>query len=113
MDLQEEQFRTEVIIHTKLDITYLCIVYRKEAGARSGLPAVGVKLNTLVQRLQTAYQLTTGGKFQEAAEKFQDILLHVTLLVVDSKQDISEVRICRDLPFMESILFILDSSISL
>ena len=40
---------------------------------------------------QTAYQLTTGGKFQEAAERFQDILLHVTLLVVDTKQDISEV----------------------
>ncbi|XP_028409104.1 coatomer subunit alpha-like [Dendronephthya gigantea] len=72
----------------------------KEAGGRAGLPAVGVKLNTLVQRLQTAYQLTTGGKFQEAAEKFQDILLHVTLLVVDSKQDISEAQqllgICRE-----------------
>ena len=66
---------------------------RKDAGGRGGLPAVGVKLNTLVQRLQTAYQLTTGGKFQEAAEKFQDILLHVTLLVVDSKQDISEVTV--------------------
>ena len=64
---------------------------RKEAGARNGLPAVGVKLSTLVQRLQTAYQLTTGGKFQEAAEKFHEILLHVTLLVVDSKQEISEV----------------------
>ena len=84
---------------------YVCNVYRKDAGARNGLPAVGVKLNILVQRLQTAYQLTTGGKFQEAAVKFQDILLQVTLLVVDSKQDISEVRICRHLPFMKLSLY--------
>jgi coatomer subunit alpha len=64
---------------------------RKEAGAKAGLPAVGLKLNDLVQRLQIAYQLTTQGKFQEAVEKFRVILLSVPLLVVDNKQEISEV----------------------
>ena len=44
-------------------------LHRKEAGSRAGSNSVSVKLNTVVQRLQTTYQLTTGGKFQEAAEK--------------------------------------------
>ena len=73
---------------------------RKEAGARGGVPAVGLKLNTLVQRLQTAYQLTTQGKFQEAAERFRAILLSVPLLVVDNKQEVAEaqqlIEICRE-----------------
>ena len=30
---------------------YFCL-YRREAGAKGGLPAVGMKLNMLVQRLQ-------------------------------------------------------------
>jgi len=64
---------------------------RKEAGAKGGIPAVGLKLNDLVQRLQVAYQLTTQGKFQEAVERFRSILLGVPLLVVDNKQDITEV----------------------
>jgi len=71
---------------------------RKEAGAKGGVPAVGLKLNDLVQRLQVAYQLTTQGKFQEAVDRFRSILLGVPLLVVDSKQDITEVsellRVC-------------------
>lgn len=66
-------------------------VDRKEAGARAGLPAVGLKLTDLVQRLQAAYQLTTGGKFADAVEKFRTILLAVPLLVVDTKQEIAEV----------------------
>ncbi|EDO39748.1 predicted protein [Nematostella vectensis] len=72
----------------------------KEAGARNGLPAVGLKLATLVQRLQTAYQLTTGGKFQEAIVRLQQILLSVPLIVVDTKQEVSEAQqligICRE-----------------
>ena len=63
----------------------------KEAGARGGVPAVGLKLSALVSRLQTAYQLTTQGKFAESAERFRTILLSVPLLVVDNKQEISEV----------------------
>jgi len=65
---------------------------RKEAGAKGGVPAVGLKLSDLVQRLQVAYQLTTQGKFQEAVDRFRSILLGVPLLVVDNKQDITEVN---------------------
>ncbi|XP_067685540.1 coatomer subunit alpha-like [Haliotis asinina] len=72
----------------------------KEAGARNGVPAVGLKLNMLVQQLQTAYQLTTTGKFADACEKFRSILLSVPLLVVDNKQEIAEaqqlIEICRE-----------------
>lgn len=72
----------------------------RDAGAKGGLPAVGMKLNMLVQRLQAAYQFTTGGKFQEAIYKLHAILLSITLLVVDSKQEISEANqllgICRE-----------------
>jgi len=67
-------------------------VCRKEAGAKGGVPAVGMKLSDLIQRLQVAYQLTTQGKFQEAVDRFRSILLNVPLLVVDSKQDITEVN---------------------
>lgn len=49
---------------------------------------------------KSAYQLTTGGKFQEAVQKLHSILLSVTLLVVDSKQEVSEAQqllgICRE-----------------
>ncbi|ESN99870.1 hypothetical protein HELRODRAFT_101473 [Helobdella robusta] len=72
----------------------------KEAGAKAGVPAVGLKLNDLVQRLQSAYQLTTQGKFADAIDKFRSILLSIPLLVVDKKQDISEAQqmleICRE-----------------
>ena len=65
--------------------------FRREAGARGGVPMVGLKLSDLVQRLQVAYQLTTQGKFADAIEKFRTILLSVPLLVVDNKQEIAEV----------------------
>lgn len=64
---------------------------RKDAGGRGGVPAVGLKLNNLVQQLQVAYNLTTAGKFAEAVDKFRSILLSVPLLVVDTKQEIAEV----------------------
>ena len=69
------------------------LVFRKEAGARGGVPAVGVKLNDLVQRLQTAYQMTTQGKFAEGIDRFRSILLTVPLLVVENKQEIAEVSL--------------------
>lgn len=63
-------------------------------------PAVGLKLEELVARLQIAYRLTTNGKFQEAVEKFRSILLSVPLLVVESRQDILEsqqlIEICKE-----------------
>ncbi|KAJ7307546.1 hypothetical protein JRQ81_009571 [Phrynocephalus forsythii] len=62
----------------------------KEAGLKNAVPAVGLKLNDLIQRLQVCYQLTTAGKFEEAVEKFRAILLSVPLLVVDNKQEIAE-----------------------
>ena len=72
----------------------------KDATLKSGLPAVGLHLAELVQRLQVCYQLTTGGKFVEAIEKLQAILLSVPLLVVDTRQDIAEaqqlIEICRE-----------------
>lgn len=49
---------------------------------------------------QVCYQLTTGGKFTEAIEKFQNLLLSITLLVVDNKQEVMEaqqlLRICSE-----------------
>uniref|UniRef100_A0A8C8AXL6 Coatomer subunit alpha n=1 Tax=Otus sunia TaxID=257818 RepID=A0A8C8AXL6_9STRI len=72
----------------------------KEAGLKNALPAIGLKLNDLIQRLQLCYQLTTAGKFEEAVEKFRSILLSVPLLVVDNKQEITEaqqlIAICRE-----------------
>ncbi len=83
-------------------VTMSCVyvMCRKEAGAKGGLPAVGLKLADVVQCLQAAYQLTTSGKFQEAVEKFRSILLCAPLLVVDNTQEIAEakqlVEICRE-----------------
>jgi len=72
----------------------------KEAGARGGQPAVGLRLNSLVQRLQAGYQCTTSGKFPEAVEKFRSTLLSIPLLVVENKQEIAEanqlIEICRE-----------------
>lgn len=72
----------------------------KDVVAKNALPAVGLHLSDLVQRLQVCYQLTTGGKFAEAVEKLQAILMSVPLLVVDTRQDIAEaqqlIQICRE-----------------
>ncbi|XP_034935334.1 coatomer subunit alpha-like [Chelonus insularis] len=72
----------------------------KTATLKTGLPAVGLHLTELVQRLQVCYQLTTGGKFMEAIEKLQAILLSVPLLIVDTRQDIAGaqqlIQICRE-----------------
>lgn len=73
-------------------VFFLLFSFRKDAGLKNGVPAVGLKLNDLIQRLQLCYQLTTVGKFEEAVEKFRSILLSVPLLVVDNKQEIAEVR---------------------
>lgn len=72
----------------------------KDTNPKSSLPAIGLHLTDLVQRLQVCYHLTTGGKFPEAIEKLQAILLSVPLLVVDTRQDIIEaqelIQICRE-----------------
>ena len=69
----------------------------KDAGPKQGLPAVGMKLNDLVLRLQSCYQLTTSGKFVDAVEKFRSILLSIPLLVVDTKQDETEAVQLREI----------------
>jgi len=90
------------------------------SGPNGRAPAVGLKLSDLVQRLQVAensltgckilfkvtsfvkgcYQLTTGGKFAEAVDKFRATLLSIPLLVVESRQEIAEVQqllqICKE-----------------
>lgn len=72
----------------------------KDAGIKGGKPAIGMKLADLVQRLQVCYQLTTGGKFSEAIEKFHTLVLSISLLVVETRQEITEAQqllhICRE-----------------
>lgn len=72
----------------------------REAGAKGGHPALWIKLNDLVNKLQICYQLTTNGKFPEAVEKFRQLMLSVLFLVVDTKRDIVEaqqlLQICRE-----------------
>jgi len=69
----------------------------KDAGPKQGLPSVGLRLNDLVQRLQSGYQLTTSGKFTDAVDKFRSIVLNIPLLVVDSKQDETEAIQLREI----------------
>merc|ERR1711874_649299 len=64
----------------------------KDANPKNGLPAVGLKLNDLVSRLQSAYQLTTSGKFGDSIEKFRSILLSIPLLAVETKQEEMEAQ---------------------
>jgi len=72
----------------------------KEANPKNTAPCKYQKLTDLVQMLQAGYQLTTQGKFGEAAEKFHNILLSVPLLIVDSKEEMNEAQqlmgICRE-----------------
>lgn len=72
----------------------------KETNAKKANPTMGVKLNDLVQRLQVCYQLTTGGKFTEAIQKLQSILMSIPLLIVENRQEIAEAQqllsICRE-----------------
>ena len=69
----------------------------KDGNPKNGLPAIGLKLNDLVSRLQSAYQLTTSGKFGEATEKFRSILLAIPLLAVDTKQEEIEAQQLREI----------------
>ena len=68
----------------------------RDAKPTTGLPQVGLKLADLIQRLQSCYQLTTGGKFVESSEKFRSILLSIPLLVVEAKQDETEAVQLRE-----------------
>ncbi|EDW31170.1 GL20730 [Drosophila persimilis] len=71
-----------------------------ETNAKLQRPAMGIKLNDLVSRLQAGYQMTTSGKFTEAIEKFHSILISIPLLVVETKLDTAEaqqlLKICSE-----------------
>merc|ERR1739838_752324 len=72
----------------------------REAGAKGGLPKIGLTIAALAAQVQEAYRLTTRGNFQEAIQKFRELLLSVPLLVVDTKAEINEAQqmigICRE-----------------
>ncbi|XP_069697001.1 coatomer subunit alpha-like isoform X2 [Periplaneta americana] len=72
----------------------------KYAGPRGGKPAISLKLSDLVQRLQVCYQLTTAGKFSEAIEKLHALVISIPLLVLKTRQEITEAQqlliICRE-----------------
>lgn len=64
------------------------------------LPVLAITLQYCMDKLREASQLTTGAKFAEAVEVFQSVLLSVTMLALDTRQEISEaqnlVRICKE-----------------
>jgi len=72
----------------------------RTAQPKEQLPALGLKLNNLLDRLKEASQLTTAAKFSEAMEKFRGILLAVPMLCVDTKQEITEaqnlLKVCKE-----------------
>lgn len=78
-------------------LNYFPLSNWRDARPGNAVPAVGLKLNDLIQRLQACYQLTTGGKFTEAVDKFRSILLSVPLLVVESKQEEAEATQLREI----------------
>ncbi|XP_045595486.1 coatomer subunit alpha isoform X1 [Procambarus clarkii] len=72
----------------------------RTAQTKDQLPALGLKLSSLMDKLKEASQLTTAAKFSEAVEKFKAILLAVPLIIVDTKQEVSEaqnlLRVCKE-----------------
>jgi len=71
-----------------------------ETGPKGGLPILIQTLQQLIERLKLAYSATTGGKFPEAEAQFLSILHSILLLVVNERQEISEVKeligVCRE-----------------
>ena len=64
------------------------------------LPAVPLRLEHLIARLQTAYQLTTKAKFADAVDRFRSIMLAVPLLLVENNTEEAEakslINICKE-----------------
>lgn len=78
-----------------------------------GLPAIGMRLDALAESLQSGYQLTTKGKFSEALQRLQEILMNVPLLVLESKAALTEAQQVRGGVFLfSSVLpsFLMSSS---
>jgi coatomer protein complex subunit alpha (xenin) len=60
----------------------------------SKTPCCCMKLSDLISRLQSAYQLTTSGKFTEAVSNFLSILLSIPLLEVEDQKTQQLLTIC-------------------
>jgi len=64
------------------------------------MPRLCTTLPALIERLKVAYQLVTGGKFQEALDAFGVIVCACTLTVVENRQQVGELKellgICRE-----------------
>ena len=69
----------------------------RDATPKTSLPAIGLKLADLVTRLQSAYQLTTSGKFGEATDRFRSILLSIPLLAVETKAEEQEAAQLKEI----------------
>ncbi|PSN43415.1 Coatomer subunit alpha [Blattella germanica] len=72
----------------------------KDAGPGQGRPTIAIALKDLVKELQTSYQLTTRGQFEEAVGKLQTLILGIPLLAVDTRQEVTEAQqllvICKN-----------------
>ena len=66
----------------------------------AAMPRLAMSLPVLVERLKLAYKMVTEGKFQEGLDAFTHIMTGVALTVVQSKQQVNELRellsICRE-----------------
>jgi len=69
----------------------------RDATPKTSLPAIGLKLADLVTRLQSAYQMTTSGKFGEATDRFRSILLSIPLLAVENKAEEQEAAQLKEI----------------
>lgn len=89
-----DSFAKSRTAYTPLPLTPPLFVYPHRAVldsfSKTPYPAVLYKLSSLIDELQTCYQITTAGKFNDAVEKFRTLLLTVPLLVVDTKKDYTE-----------------------
>jgi hypothetical protein len=78
-----------------------------------------MRLDALAESLQSGYQLTTKGKFSEALQRLQEILMNVPLLVLESKAALTEAQqvgggVSRVPSFFSSVpLFYLEPHVSL
>ncbi|XP_022657939.1 coatomer subunit alpha-like [Varroa jacobsoni] len=92
--------RSKSALDGPLSIPTTYCYLQRAYGKNSSLPALGCKLTDLIERLQQCYQLTTAGKFQEAVEKLRSLLLHIPLMIVETKQEVIDAQqlleVCRE-----------------
>uniref|UniRef100_A0A8D8R6E5 Coatomer subunit alpha n=1 Tax=Cacopsylla melanoneura TaxID=428564 RepID=A0A8D8R6E5_9HEMI len=74
---------------------------RKGAGMKDNShPAINIKLEHMIAKIQQCYQMTTSGKFVDAIEKLRSVLISIPLLVVHTKKEVEEAKqiisICKE-----------------